>query len=127
MIIGIGTDIIAVSRIQEAFERNPGFGEKVFTTDEITYCQSKAHPYQSLAARFAAKEAVMKACKTGWNDIMTWQNIEVVCGQNGDPMIRLHRQSAEFMAKQGLTKVHLSLSHDASVAIAFVVLEKNDA
>ncbi len=127
MIIGIGTDIIAVNRIQKAFERNPGFWDKVFTTDEITYCQSKAHPYQSLAARFAAKEAVMKACKTGWNEKMTWQNIEVICGQNGEPMIRLHGQSAEFMAKLGLTKIHLSLSHDASVALAFVVLEKTDA
>ncbi|MBM4403224.1 MAG: holo-ACP synthase [Candidatus Cloacimonetes bacterium] len=125
MIQGIGTDIIAVKRIQNAFERNPAFGDKVFTPAEIAYCQSRAHPYQSFAARFAAKEAVMKACGTGWNADLTWQNIEVVSTENGAPSIRTYHQTAAYLEIHGIHRIHLSLSHDGEYATAFVVLERN--
>jgi len=125
VIYGIGTDIIAVSRIKEAFERNPRFGDKVFTPDETAYCNNKANPYQSFAARFAAKEAFMKACHRGWDAELTWQNIEVITGDKGEPGIRIHNSTAEFIAFCGVTDIHLSLAHDGGFAIAYVVLETN--
>jgi holo-[acyl-carrier protein] synthase len=77
MIRGIGTDIIAVARIQRTIERNPRFMERVYTEAETAYCQAKANPWQSFAVRFAAKEAVMKAFGTGWDGKINWRDIEV--------------------------------------------------
>lgn len=122
MIFGIGTDIISVSRIQRAIENNERFTDKLFTPGEIAYCESRASKYQSYAARFAAKEAVMKAIGTGWDGVINWLDIEVVADALGKPGIKCHNASQAFMEQQGIESIQLSLSHEKDYAVAFVVL-----
>ena len=123
MIFGIGTDIISVARIQRSIENNERFTEKLFTPAEITYCEVRANKYQSYAARFAAKEAVMKAIGTGWDGVINWLDIEVVSDALGKPGIVAHAATQAFLEQHGITNVQLSLSHEKEYAIAFVVLE----
>lgn len=124
MILGIGTDIIKVDRLQRSIEKNERFAEKVFTTAEISYCEARASKYQSYAARFAAKEAVMKAIGTGWDGTINWTDIEVVLDHLGKPGILCHGATLAFMDKHRITHIHLSLSHEQDYAVAYVVLEK---
>src|SRR5215470_475151 len=123
-IAGTGIDVIEVERIERALTR-PRIGERfrvrVFTPGEIAYCESRGRPrYQSYAARFAAKEATMKALGTGWNRHVGWNDIEVLRQRGRAPMIVLHGKAAEFARRCGITRIHLSLSHTASFAIAYV-------
>ncbi len=127
MIVGIGTDIVRVERIRRLLERYPGFVERVFSAGEINYCQSKARPEQSYAARFAAKEAVMKALGTGWDGRVNWVDIEVVMNAGGSPQLRLHNGSLERMAMLAADNILLSLTHEKEYALAFVVLERQKA
>lgn len=124
MIVGTGIDIAEVPRIRESIAR---FGERflrrVFTEGEIQYCDSKANRAERYAARFAAKEAAMKALGTGWNRGVRWRDIEVVRQPGGRPTIRFRGKAAEFAAALGATNVALSLSHTAEQAIASVILE----
>jgi holo-[acyl-carrier protein] synthase len=124
MIVGTGIDIAEVSRIRKSVER---FGERflhrVFTAGEIRYCDSKANRFERYAARFAAKEAAMKALGTGWSHGVRWQDCEVVRMPGGRPMISFHGRAEEFAAKLGVKKAALSLSHTAEQAIAQVILE----
>jgi holo-[acyl-carrier protein] synthase len=123
MIIGIGTDIIDVQRIERVIERNGGFINKVFTPQEIAYCEARAAKAQSYAARFAAKEAMMKALGTGWGEGVNWQDIEVVSEASGKPRILLSGQALATAKAMGAEHWHLSLSHERTAAIAFVVLD----
>jgi len=117
-----GIDIIEVSRIQAAVERWKGrFERRIFTESERDYCWSKACPYPSFAARFAAKEAAMKALGTGWNGL-DWKEIEVVRGEKGKPMLRFHGRALERFRALGGRDVRLSLSHTENYAIAQVLL-----
>jgi len=125
MILGIGTDIIKVDRLQRSIEKNERFVEKVFTSDEIRYCEVRASKYQSYAARFAAKEAVMKAIGTGWDGIINWTDIEVALDPLGKPGIRCHGATQTFMDEHRITRIHLSLSHEQEYAIAYVILEQD--
>lgn len=124
MIVGTGIDIAEVPRIRESIAR---FGERflrrVFTEGEIQYCDSKANRAERYAARFAAKEAAMKALGTGWNRGVRWRDIEVVRQPGGRPTIRFRGKAAEFAAALGATNVALSLSHTAEQALASVILE----
>ena len=124
MIVGTGVDIAEVPRIREAVSR---FGERflkrVFTPEEIRYCTSKANTEERLAARFAAKEAAMKAIGTGLRHGVTWQDVEVVRQLGGRPGLRLTGKAAEFAAALGCQRIHLSLSHTEEQAIAHVILE----
>jgi holo-[acyl-carrier protein] synthase len=124
MIVGTGVDIAEVPRIREAVAR---FGERflkrVFTPEEIRYCTSKANTEERLAARFAAKEAAMKAIGTGLRHGVTWQDVEVVRQLGGRPGLRLSGKAAEFAAALGCQRIHLSLSHTEDQAIAHVILE----
>ena len=124
MIVGTGVDITEVARIKAAVER---FGERflkrVFTPAEVHYCTSKANPDERLAARFAAKEAAMKAIGTGLRHGITWQDVEVVRFPGQRPQLRFTGRAAEFAARLGCTRTHLSLSHTADQAIAHVILE----
>jgi len=123
MIIGIGTDIIRVARIQKSMESNPRFGDKLFTASEIAYCEARASKYQSYAARFAAKEAVMKALGTGWNERVHWLDIEILREGDDAPTVQLHRETRRLADELGVRAVHLSMSHEQEFATAFVVLE----
>jgi holo-[acyl-carrier protein] synthase len=121
MILGVGVDIIDVERIHAALD-HPRTGERfrvrVFTDGEIAYCLRRRHAAESFAARFAAKEAMMKAFGRAYG----WREIEVVRG-TGAPTLRLHGRAQERAAAVGLQRIHLSLSHTATLAIAYVIAE----
>ena len=124
MIVGTGIDIAEVPRIREAIERHgERFLQRIFTEDEIKYCDSKANRMERYAARFAAKEAAMKALGTGWNYGVRWRDCEVTRLPGGRPTIAFHGKAAEFAAKLGAKHAALSLSHTADQAIAQVILE----
>ncbi len=113
-----------VARIEAAVERfGDRFLRRVFTPAEISYCTSKPNSAERLAARFAAKEAAMKAVGTGLRHGVTWQDAEVVRHPGGRPALRLTGKLAGFAARLGCKHTHLSLSHTAGQAIAFVILE----
>ena len=124
MIYGIGTDIIKVERLQKSMEANPRFGEKLFTAAETAYCEGRASKFQSYAARFAAKEAVMKAFGTGWNERVHWLNIEILREGDDSPKVLLHNDTKALAEELGIRAIHLSLSHEKEYATAFVVMEK---
>ncbi|MBP6213455.1 MAG: holo-ACP synthase [Pyrinomonadaceae bacterium] len=114
-----------VYRIRETLERTPRFATRVFTERERTYCESKGvTAHQSYAARFAAKEAFLKALKTGWRGKISWQDIEVVLDASGAPTIEITGEAKLLLDAAGADTVHISLSHTADHAIAQVILEK---
>jgi holo-[acyl-carrier protein] synthase len=124
MIVGTGIDIAEVPRIRRSIERfGDRFLRRVFTAGEIRYCESKANRFERYAARFAAKEAAMKALGTGWNYGVRWQDCEVARMPGGRPTMAFHGKAAEFAAKLGVKNVALSISHTAEQAIAQVILE----
>jgi len=124
MIVGIGTDIIEVERIQKLLDKDTAFIEKIFTLAERAYCESKKHRAESYAARFAAKEAVFKALGTGWRGEMAFSEIEVVNDALGKPAIKMYGKVKEQAEALGIKNMQLSLSHIKAFAQAFVVLEK---
>lgn len=126
-IVGTGVDLVEVDRIERALTRpltGRRFRIRVYTEREIAYCESRGRPrYQSYAARFAAKEAAMKALGTGWNRNVSWSEIEVVRERGHAPTIALHGKTADFARGRNITRFHLSLSHTATGAIAHVIAE----
>ncbi len=126
-IIGTGIDVIEVERIERALTRpltGERFRQRVFTPGEIAYCEARGRPrYQSYAARFAAKEAAMKAMGTGWNRNAGWHEIEVVRERGRRPTIVLSGKAAEFARSRNITAFHLSLTHTERDAIAHVIAE----
>jgi len=126
MVVGTGIDIAEVARIASAMERfGKRFIERVFTEGEIQYCQSKANKIERYAARFAAKEAGMKAIGTGWNRGVRWRDIEVQRMPGGRPTLVFHGSAKGFFEQLGATRAHLSLTHTKDSAMAFVVLENS--
>jgi holo-[acyl-carrier protein] synthase len=124
MIVGTGIDIAEVPRIRKAIERfGDRFLQRVFTPAEILYCDSKANRVERYAARFAAKEAAMKAIGTGWSHGVRWRDCEVTRMPGGRPTLTFHGKAAEFSARLGVKHAALSLSHTAEQAIAQVILE----
>lgn len=128
MIVGVGVDICAVQRMREVTERHgPRFLDRVFVPEEqelFAPLQASAH---RVAARFAAKEAAMKALGTGRTQGVRFLDIHVLSLPTGQPTIRLHGRAAEVAGALGATRVHVSLSHEREHAIAFVVLESDGA
>ncbi|HEV7681864.1 MAG TPA: holo-ACP synthase [Pyrinomonadaceae bacterium] len=125
MIVGIGIDIIEVARVREVLLRTPRFRERVFTAAEKAYCDSRgAVAAQHYAARFAAKEATLKALQTGWRGGIAWQDVEVAARDSGAPYLILHGPALELFNSAGATASHLSISHTSEHAIAQVVLER---
>ena len=125
MIIAIGTDAIEVERIGRAVDHpqwGQRFRERIFTPAEIAYCLKRARYAESFAARFAAKEAVMKALGTGYGQGVWWRDIEVVRGRDR-PTISLHNGALARAAAIGVARWHLSLTHTAGQALAHVVAE----
>lgn len=128
MILSIGTDIVEVYRIRETIARTPRFAERVFTTAEREYCESKgAAAAQSYAGRFAAKEAFLKALKTGWRGKITWTDIEVINDREGVPQFEIGGEARRLLDAMGAERVHLSISHTTEHAVAQVILEKAEA
>jgi holo-[acyl-carrier protein] synthase len=126
MIVSIGIDIVEVYRIRETMTRTPRFTERVFTPYERDYCDTKgAAAAQSYAARFAAKEAFLKALKTGWSGKITWHDIEVISNENRVPSLKIKGEALEILADLGAEKIHLSMSHTTEHAVAQVILERD--
>jgi holo-[acyl-carrier protein] synthase len=124
MIVGTGIDIAEVPRIGQAIERfGERFLQRIFTAGEIRYCDSKANRVERYAARFAAKEAAMKALGTGWNHGVRWRDCEVVRAPGGRPTMTFHGKAGEFAAKMGVNNIALSLTHTTEQAIAQLILE----
>ncbi|MFZ5818138.1 MAG: holo-ACP synthase [Bacillota bacterium] len=125
MIAGTGVDIIEVERIDQALRRHGDrFLRRVFTPGEIAYCEaSDSHRCRRLAARYAAKEAALKAFGLGLREVK-WTDIEVIRDDLGRPALRLAGRLAEIAAQQGIARLHLSLSHCKEYAIAQVVAER---
>ena len=125
MIVSIGIDIVEVYRIRETISRTPRFAERVYTPSERAYCESKgAAAAQSYAARFAAKEAFLKALKTGWRGKITWQDIEIISDESGVPSLKIEGEARNILINLGANQIHLSLSHTTEHAVAQVILEK---
>jgi holo-[acyl-carrier protein] synthase len=124
MIVGTGVDIAEVPRIRESIERfGDRFIRRIFTDGEIGYCERKASRFESYAARFAAKEAGMKALGTGWSRGVRWRDIEVVRAKGQRPTIQFHGEAAAIAAKLGTKNIALSLTHTSEQALAHVILE----
>lgn len=124
MIQGIGTDIVEVARLERAFERHGRrFLERVFTAAEIEYCERQCHPFQSYAARFAAKEAFMKALGRASRDGITWRDMEVVRTGTDAPELRLTGRARVAALQRNVVRTFLTLSHTRSYATAVAVLE----
>src|SRR6266480_5806603 len=119
MIVSIGIDIIEVARIREVLQRTPRFRERVFTPSERGYCDGRgAVAAQHYAARFAAKEAALKALQTGWRGGIAWQDVEIASRESGAPFLIFHREVQGLFEKSGATAAHLSMSHTSEHAIA---------
>ena len=115
-------DIVKVGRIEKALARWPGtFETRIFTEGETAYSEAKKHPALHLAARFAAKEAAFKALGTGYSGGVSWKDAEVV-SDGGKPKLVLSGRLGEVAAGMGVLAAHLSLSHDADYAVAYVIL-----
>ena len=123
MIYGTGTDIIEVSRIKSVMERDIGFREKIFTPGEIAYCETKKHKYENYAARFSAKEAFLKAIGTGWRFGIRFADIDVYHDEYGKPLIKLTGKAEQLAKDEGISKIHVSLSHLKEMATAIVIVE----
>lgn len=124
MIVGTGIDIAEVPRIRESIERfGDRFLSRIYTAGERRYCDSKANRDERYAARFAAKEAAMKALGTGWNHGVRWVDCEVVRMPGGRPTIAFHGKAGEIAAKLGVKNAALSITHTKEQAFAQVILE----
>ena len=124
MIVGTGVDIAEVDRIRAAIERfGDRFVRRIFTAAEIAYVERKANRFERYAARFAAKEAGMKAIGTGWRGGVRWQDFEVANLRSGKPTLAFHGKAASAAGRLGVRAVSLSLTHSAATAMAFVILE----
>jgi len=125
MIVSIGIDIVEVYRIAETLQRTPRFGERVYTASERAYCDAKgAAAAQSYAGRFAAKEAFLKALKTGWRGKITWHDIEILSDDQGVPSLHISGEASTLFLSSGATHMHLSISHTTEHAVAQVIFEK---
>ena len=119
-VIGVGIDLCEVDRMRRVLARTPGFATRVFTEDEQAYCRERRDPVERFAARFAAKEAVLKAMGVGLG-ACAFREIEVVRAESGAPSLALHGTAAELAAARGIGQWHMSLSHTSAVAEALVI------
>ncbi|MBO9541117.1 holo-ACP synthase [bacterium] len=123
-ILGIGIDLVDIERVRGVVERRGApFLARVFTPDEIAYCERHKDPAPSLSARFGAKEALIKALGVGWKPGMKWTDIEVQREKGGRPVLVLHGSTGAIAAERGVRTAHLSLTHGEREAVAYVILE----
>jgi len=122
--MGIGIDITEVERIESLAEQHEQFLTRIYTEREINYCNRKRNKYQHYAARFAAKESVLKALGAGWSQEIKWTDIEVVNDKNGRPLINTYGGVKKLMEKKKVKEILISLSHTSRYAIASAQLVK---
>jgi holo-[acyl-carrier protein] synthase len=124
VILGIGVDLVHIPRIRQAIERwQERFLDRVFTADEVAYARRRRDPAEHLAARFAAKEATLKALGTGLTMGVRWREMEVRRARGGPPTLSLSGRTAAIGTARGVRALHLSLTHDGDYALAQVVAE----
>jgi len=128
MVLGLGTDLIEISRIEESIRQfGQRFLDRVYTPEEIAYCQrKKKHAAESFAARFAAKEAGAKALGTGISRGVSWKEIEVRREPGGRPTLHLSGRAQDRARELGIRRLSLSLTHSRDVALAVVVAEDHN-
>jgi holo-[acyl-carrier protein] synthase len=122
MIYGVGIDIVKIDRIRKSVQdHGDRFLEKIYTEGEIAYCRRMKNPYPSLAVRFAAKEAAIKALSP--QDSLSFRDIEVLNDEKGKPELNISGRLGEMLGEKGIRAAHLSLSHEKDYGVAFVVFE----
>jgi len=122
MIVGVGTDIVEIPRIGKMIERHgEHFLQRVYTEDEIRYCQRRKESFQHYAGRWAAKEAVMKTLGTGWTRGVGWLDIEVAIKRSGQPLINIRGSAREIANHLGIGEVLISISHCRAYAMATAI------
>ena len=123
MILGLGIDLVEVARIEQALAKGERFTRRLFTAGETAYCSRHKEPARHFAARFAAKEAGMKALGTGWSNGVGWKDFEVRHDPHGRPHLYVTGRAAEIAHALGATHATISLAHDGGAATAVVVIE----
>ena len=124
VIVGLGVDIAEIDRVEKAIMRHErAFLERVFTPGEIQYCERHKNKFERYAARFAAKEATMKALGTGWRRGVRWRDIEIRNELGGKPVLHLHGKAGEHAARLGASRFVVSITHTGNLAFAQVILE----
>jgi holo-[acyl-carrier protein] synthase len=125
MIYAVGTDLVEVARIERVLEKwRERFVRRVYSGDEIRYCDDTVYPAQHFAARFAAKEAFLKSIGLGMAGGIGFGDVEVIAGARGNPELRFHGKAREMVDRAGIAGSHVSLSHTEGYAVAVVILEK---
>jgi holo-[acyl-carrier protein] synthase len=124
MIVGLGLDIAEIDRIEAAIARHGApFLERLFTPSEVAYCQRHKNRYERYAARFAAKEAAMKALGTGWSQGVRWRDIEVTRERGGKPTLVLAGVAREIADRLGVRHIAMTITHSGNLALAQVIFE----
>ena len=125
-IVSLGMDLMQISRLEQALERRgTRFLERIFTPGERAYCERRKARVTHYAGRYAVKEAVMKVLGTGWARGVRWIDIEVTRAPGAAPEVVLHGRSAEIAAARGIARIHITITHDADIAAAVAVGEKD--
>lgn len=128
MVLGIGIDIVEIARVRRLMERwQERFLRRVFTDEELAYAHARRDPAEHLAARFAAKEATLKALGTGLSMGVRWREMEVRRVRGQRPTLALSGRTAELGAARGIRRLHVSLTHDGGLAVAQVLAEGEGA
>jgi holo-[acyl-carrier protein] synthase len=124
-IIGIGVDLVSVDRVRAITQRwQDRFLDRVYSEAERRDCFRRTVPYASLAGRFAAKEAILKALGVGWAAGVRWRDVQVLNDAKGRPVARVHGRVRSLIEDAGITRIHVSLSHDGGYAIAQAILTR---
>lgn len=129
MVVGIGVDIIEIERLEIAFAQPHGerLRRRIFTDQEIAYCEQSARKGERYATRFAAKEAARKALGAATPvTALAWHEVEIIASSEGAPQLEFHGRAAELAKQLNISRAHVSLSHGTQQAIAFVLLESNE-
>jgi len=125
VIFGIGTDIIEVKRVEKMIARGRQYLETIFTEDEMDYCEAKARKFEHYAARYAAKEAVLKALGTGWRGGLAYSDIEIIHDESGKPRVFVRGEVRRFFDEHQIRQTSISLSHTREIALAVIILEND--
>ena len=122
--MSIGVDIIEIDKIKQISKKHETFLQRVYTREEIRFCEKKKNKYQHFAARFAAKESVFKAIGKGWADGIAWTDVEVINNSGGKPTINTYGKVKKILEEMEIKEVLISLSHCRSYAVAYAQLVK---